>query len=195
MIKRWQYILTLVVHYHYHYHYHYPSVFEVVPDFSTVVVILEEEMRYSHLTIYPKRYARGFISLSCHGYVANPYVNDVPIYCMIALLAMQQQSQCQWSFLESGDNNKLDRTRISGLKHHTTFVAISSKHCRDDSCKHNNCPVSLSQNCTKISGLDLNPITSEGSQYATACQIAGHASHSISRKCIKSPNLTSFTKS
>ena len=49
-------------------HYHHLDAFDDVPDFTTVVAILEKETRYSHLTVYPTKYAHSFICLWCLRY-------------------------------------------------------------------------------------------------------------------------------
>ena len=62
-------------------------------------------------------------------------------------------------------------------------------------------PVSLSQNGTKIMNdeyqqtVTKNLICSEGDQNSSTCQIWGHSSLVLSRKCPEKANLASFTKS
>ena len=83
---------------------------------------------------------------------------------------------------------------ISGFRHYAIIVAIPSNHCQDFSCKYI-CLISWSQNGAKISGRDLNLISSEGGQDISACQILGHLSHAFCRKYPETSNLTDFTTS
>ena len=55
--------------------------------------------------------------------------------------------------------------------------------------------VKIASKLEKSTNCNNNPISSEGGQDTSSCNISGYFLNGFSRKCPETPNLTSFTKS